>query len=101
MKKSLFTSKYCLTVLLCALPTVVFAQGPNSSGTYYQAAEGKSGAALKTALSGIIYNRDEGGDLNTAYKALWTHFQTTDRRADGSVWVGGSAAIVAEGRLFV
>ena len=63
-----------------------FAQGPNDSGEYYKNADGKQGAALKTAFCGIIYNRDEGGDLNTAYKALWTHFRTTDARADGSVW---------------
>ena len=72
---------------LFALNTVgVNAQGPHNSGTYYQQADGKKGAALKTALCGIIYNRDEGGDLNTAYKALWTHFQTTDRRDDATVW---------------
>ena len=63
-----------------------FAQGPHDSGEYYKNADGKQGAGLKTALCGIIYNRDEGGDLNTAYKALWTHFKTTDARANGSVW---------------
>ena len=64
-----------------------YAQGPNNSGEYYKAADGKQGAALKTAFCGIIYNRDEeGADLNAAYKALWTHFQTTDARDDGSVW---------------
>ena len=64
-----------------------WAQGPNDSGEYYKAADGKKGAALKTALCGIIYNRDEeGADLNAAYKALWTHFQTTDACDDGSVW---------------
>ena len=73
-------------VLFLLITESLYAQGPNNSGTYYQAAEGKKGAELKTALSGIIYNRDEGGDLNTAYKALWTHFRTTDARADGSVW---------------
>ena len=31
-----------------------FAQGPNGSGTYYQAADGKKGKALKTALFKII-----------------------------------------------
>ena len=64
----------------------VRAQGPNNSGTYYQSAEGKKGAELKTALCGIIYNRDEGGDLSTAYKALWTHFRITDARPNGKVW---------------
>ena len=63
-----------------------YAQGPNDSGDYYKNADGKKEAALKTALCGIIYNRDEGGALNTAYKALWTHFRKTDARANGSVW---------------
>ena len=30
-----------------------YAQGPNDSGTYYQAADGKKGAELKTALCAI------------------------------------------------
>ena len=58
-----------------------FAQGPNNSGTYYQAADGKKGAQLKTALCGIIYNRTE-----RTYGDLWTDFQTTDKRSDGKVW---------------
>ena len=58
----------------------------NSSGGYYKNANNKSGAELKTALCHIIYNRNEGGSLKNAYKALWTHFQTTDKRANGSVW---------------
>ena len=63
-----------------------FAQGPNDSGEYYKPADGKKGAALKTALCGIIYDRNEGGDLNTAYKALWTHFKKTDAKPNGKVW---------------
>ena len=63
-----------------------YAQGPNDSGTYYQAADGKKGAELKTALCAIIYPRNEGGDLNIAYSAAWTHFRTTDARSDGKVW---------------
>jgi endonuclease I len=63
-----------------------FAQGPNGSGEYYKQADGKKGAALKTALCGIIFDREEGGDLNTAYKALWTHFRTTDAKPNGKVW---------------
>ena len=57
------------------------AQGPGSSGTYYQDADGKSGAALKTALCGIIYNRTE-----RTYGDLWTDFRKTDARPDGKVW---------------
>lgn len=78
--------KLFLTAWLLALAATSWAQGPNNSGDYYKAADGKKGAELKTALSAVIYNRDEGGDLNTAYKALWTHFQTTDARPNGTVW---------------
>ena len=66
--------------------TLAFAQGPNSSGEYYKPADGKKGKELKTALCGIIYDRNEGGDLNTAYKALWTHFKKTDAKPNGKVW---------------
>ena len=76
MKKTLF----CAGWLLLAA-SGVFAQGPNDSGTYYQAADGKKGAALKTALSGVIYNRTE-----RTYGDLWGDFKTTDVRSDGKVW---------------
>lgn len=71
---------------LLALAATGWAQGPNNSGTYYKNADGKKGAELKTALCSIIYDRDEGGDLSSAYKALWTHFQSTDVRPNGKVW---------------
>ena len=61
--------------------TAGYAQGRNNSGEYYKNADGKKGAALKTALCGIIYNRTE-----RTYNDLWTDFRTTDARADGSVW---------------
>jgi len=72
------------TILLAAsfsLALSVQAQGPNQSGSYYQPADGKSGAQLKTALSGIIYNHTE-----RTYGELWTDFRTTDARGDGKVW---------------
>ena len=76
-----------ISLMSLSLAAGSWAQGPNDSGEYYKAADGKKGAALKTALCGIVYNRDEeGADLNAAYKALWTHFQATDVRADGKVW---------------
>jgi endonuclease I len=61
--------------------TAAQAQGPNQSGSYYKAADGKSGAALKTALCSIIYNRRE-----RTYANLWTDFRETDMRPDGKVW---------------
>lgn len=73
------TFTICLLSLLPLLGTL--AQGPNQSGTYYKSADGKKGAALKTALCGIIYNRTE-----RSYNDLWTDFQKTDKRADGKVW---------------
>ena len=57
------------------------AQGPNNSGTYYQQANGKKGAALKTAFSNIVYSHTE-----RSYNNLWTDFRTTDARSDGKVW---------------
>ena len=70
------------TVALFTLSALnAYAQGPNDSGTYYQAADGKKGAELKTALCGIIYNRTE-----RTYKQLWTDFQTTDKKENGKVW---------------
>ena len=83
--KHVYTSFLTFT-LLTLTATSVYAQGPNESGTYYAAADGKKGAELKTALCGVIYDRNEGGDLNTAYKALWTHFKTTDAKPNGKVW---------------
>ena len=82
--KHLYTSIFTLALLAISSP--IFAQGPNDSGTYYQAADGKKGAELKTALCGIIYNRTERGSADNVYKMLWTDFQTTDVRSDGKVW---------------
>lgn len=73
-------------ILFCGISHQVWAQGPNGSGTYYQAADGKKGAELKTALKDVIFDRYEGGGIDAAYKALWTHFRTTDARPNGSVW---------------
>ena len=68
-------------MLLAAVAMCTFAAAPNGSGTYYQNANGYKGAALKTALRGIIYNRTE-----KTYGYLWTAFQTTDVRSDGKIW---------------
>lgn len=66
---------------MAAFSLTFLAQGPNNSGYYYQAANGKRGAALKSALCNIIYDRTE-----RSYGDLWTDFQTTDVREDGKVW---------------
>lgn len=76
--RRILTALWVFTLAL----NLAWAQGPNNSKTYYQAADGKKGAALKTALCGIIYNRTE-----RSYNDLWTDFRTTDKRpTDGKVW---------------
>ena len=57
-----------MVALLVLNAGTICAQGPNGSGTYYQAADGKKGAELKTSLSEVVYNRNEGGSLDAAYK---------------------------------
>ena len=46
-----------------------------STGTYYAAAAGKSGEALKTALHGII----SGGVTTLSYDAVWNALKATDQ----------------------
>ena len=75
MRRVYFTLAFALVALVAS------AAAPNGSGTYYQNANGKKGAALKTALCGIIYNHTE-----KSYDYLWTAFRTTDKRSDGKVW---------------
>ena len=55
--------------------------GDDPTTDYYAPADGKKGAQLKTAMSGIIYNRTE-----KSYDYLWTAFKTTDVRSDGKIW---------------
>ena len=74
MKKTTLTS---VLTLVCA---IAFAQGPNNSGTYYNAANGKKGEALKTAMYGIISQKN-----SLTYDELWDKYIITDTRADGYV----------------
>lgn len=79
----MFISKRNLSLLaLFVFVLQLFAQGPNNTGTYYKAATGKKGQALKTALFAIIsanYN-------NVGYDGLYKCYEQTDKRADGKVW---------------
>ena len=76
MKHFVFSLAIFATATVTAL-----AQGPNDSGTYYKAADGKSGYALKTALFNIIKNPDV-----PSYDGLYTAYKTTDVRPDGKIW---------------
>lgn len=53
----------------------------NLSG-YYSKANGKKGAALKTALGEII----SSGVNTISYDGLWEAYKTTDLRPDGKIW---------------
>ena len=75
--KRLFTTISALVLTLC----MAWAQGPNGSKTYYQAANGKKGAALKTAMHGIIKISSAGW----SYDGLKEAYETTDTRADGKL----------------
>ncbi len=70
-----------LTLLVAATTVCTYATAPNSTGTYYQNADGKTGEALKTAFYGIINSH-----TTLSYSYLWTAFETTDVRSDGYIW---------------
>ena len=59
----------------------VFTLAAQIPAGYYDAAVGKTEAALKTALFGKI-----GSHTERTYSDLWTDFQSTDKRTDGKVW---------------
>lgn len=74
-KKSL-----CFFVAFLAIALSAMAQGPNNSGTYYQNANGKKGADLKTAMFNIIKNPKV-----VSYDGLIDAYKKTDTRPDGCV----------------
>ncbi|MBP3725636.1 MAG: endonuclease [Bacteroidaceae bacterium] len=77
MKKKILAMAALAVAILPAL-----AQGPNNTGAYYASANGKSGAALKTALFNIIKVTTK--DVQS-YDGLIDAYRSTDTRADGFV----------------
>jgi endonuclease I len=73
-------TRLLLLSLFIAVIGSVWAQGPNGSGTYYQNANGKKGAALKTAMFRII-----NPHYNIGYDGLYEAYKKTDTRLDGYV----------------
>lgn len=67
---------FCLLSAVCIF--TVYASEPAG---YYNTAEGKNGAQLKTQLFTIV-----GPHIERSYDQLWTDFQSTDKRSDGKVW---------------
>jgi endonuclease I len=66
------------TLLFFFILSITFAQIPAG---YYNSAQGLTGAPLKLALHNIIKNHN-----SVSYTSLWTHFQNTDKKANGKVW---------------
>ncbi|MBP5338447.1 MAG: endonuclease [Prevotella sp.] len=74
--------KKTLLALCFTLATLgIHAQGPNGSGTYYSAANGAKGEALKTALYNIISKKKH----SPSYDELLELYKKTDTRDDGCV----------------
>lgn len=78
------------TIVLAFADTAVWAQGPNSTGRYYAAAEGKNGEELKTVLFNIITGEYKGEQFqqidytnNKTSNDVWHAFYTTDVLEDG------------------
>lgn len=78
-----------IIVQFLALGTA-WAQGPNHTGTYYQAADGQCGEALKTAFFQIINGEYQGVQFqqidytnNKTGNDVWHAFYTTDVLDDG------------------
>ena len=74
MTKRLISTVYMLTMAVA----LSWAQ-PNNTGSYYAAANGKKGQALKTAMFEIIKIEKAGW----TYDGLKTAYKTTDTRPDG------------------
>ncbi len=74
MKRRLLLQTALMLLSVCS-----WAQGPNNTETYYQAADGLSGAALQAKLSEIINNKKK----DVGYSGVWTAYKTTDIKPDG------------------
>ena len=67
-----------LAIAIAMMAGQAMAQAPAG---YYDGIEGKCGAELKTALFDIIGDHEQ-----LSYNELWTAFEDTDCREDGTVW---------------
>jgi endonuclease I len=67
-----------LVVSLAFTGGMIFAQPPAG---FYDSASGLTGKALQQALHDII-----DGHTSVTYTDLWTCFQNTDKKQDGTVW---------------
>ncbi|MDP2209787.1 MAG: endonuclease [Bacteroidota bacterium] len=70
-----------IITLVCIVSTTVLGQNNQNRSDYYESAYKLYGTPLQVALHNIIK-----GHTVVSYASLWTHFQTTDKKANGKVW---------------
>ena len=75
-------NRYILLVMSLLASPVAFSQGPNSTSTYYQGADGKKGAELKTALFQIVGPHE----ILSYTPGVWNAINSYDIRPDGCIW---------------
>jgi len=75
-------NRYMILVMSLLASPVVFSQGPNDSGAYYQAADGKRGVELKTALFRIVSPHT----VVSYTPGVWQAVNSYDLRDDGKIW---------------
>ena len=73
---------YILLVMSLLASPAVFSQGPNNTDSYYQAADGKKGAELKSALFAIISPHE----MQSYTPGVWNAINAYDIRPDGCIW---------------
>ena len=80
---------YIAIIVQALMFSTAWAQGPNHTGTYYQAADGQCGEALKTAFFQIINGEYQGVQFKQikygsgTLDGVWGAFATTDVLDDG------------------
>lgn len=80
---------YIAIIVQALMLSTAWAQGPNHTGTYYQAADGQCGEALKTAFFQIINGEYQGVQFKQikygqgTLDGVWGAFATTDVLDDG------------------
>jgi len=75
-------NRYILLVMSLLASPVAFSQGPNNTGAYYQGADGKKGAELKTALFQIVGPHE----ILSYTPGVWDAINSYDIRPDGKIW---------------
>ena len=83
-------NQLCTTIALQVLVLgTAWAQGPHNTGTYYQAADGQRGEALKTAMFQIVNGEYQGQQFQQIkygsgrLDGIWGAYATTDVLDDG------------------